>query len=86
MFLSAVSVLVVAQSSSKIPEGLMNNPVYMMGNKHETVTVNWLFVNCVMLSASYLLCDLQFGCSRQILNEAQELRKLCETESLSVVR
>ena len=28
MLLSAVSVLVVAQSSSEIPEGLMNNPVY----------------------------------------------------------
>ena len=28
MFLSAVSVLVVAQSSSEVPEGLMNNPVY----------------------------------------------------------
>ena len=28
MLLSAVSVLVVAQSSSKIPEELMNNPVY----------------------------------------------------------
>ena len=27
MFLSAVSVLAVAQSSSEIPEGLMNNPV-----------------------------------------------------------
>ena len=27
MFLSAMSVLVVAQSSSEIPEGLMNNPV-----------------------------------------------------------
>ena len=27
MFLSAVSVLVVARSSSGIPEGLMNNPV-----------------------------------------------------------
>ena len=26
MLLSAVSVLVVAQSSSEIPEGLMNNP------------------------------------------------------------
>jgi hypothetical protein len=29
MLLSAVSVLVVAQSSSDIPEGLMNNPVYI---------------------------------------------------------
>jgi len=28
MLLSAVSVLVVAQSSSEIPEGLMNNPLY----------------------------------------------------------
>ena len=27
MLLSALSVLVVAQSSSEIPEGLMNNPV-----------------------------------------------------------
>ena len=28
MLFSAVSVLVVAQSSSEIPEGLMNNPLY----------------------------------------------------------
>ena len=28
MLLSAVSVMVVAQSSSEIPEGLMNNSVY----------------------------------------------------------
>jgi len=28
MLLSAVSVLVVAQSSSEIPEGLTNNPVF----------------------------------------------------------
>ena len=28
MLLAAVSVLVVAQSSSEIPEGLMNNPIY----------------------------------------------------------
>jgi len=29
MLLSAVSVLVVVQSSSEVPEGLMNNPVYI---------------------------------------------------------
>jgi len=29
MILSAVSVLVVAQSSSEIPEGLTNNPVHI---------------------------------------------------------
>ena len=32
MLLSAVSVLVVAQSSSEVPEGLMNNPVYYYYN------------------------------------------------------
>ena len=36
MLLSAVSVLVVAQSSSEIPEGLMNNPV--------------LATNCILFS------------------------------------
>ena len=35
MLLSAVSVLVVAKSSSEIPEGLMNNPVY------------YITINCV---------------------------------------
>jgi hypothetical protein len=29
MFLSAVPVLVVVQLSSEVPEGLMNNPVYI---------------------------------------------------------
>ena len=37
MLLSAVSVLIVAQSSSEIPEGLMNNPVYT----GIAQTVNW---------------------------------------------
>ena len=50
MLLSAVSVLVVAQSSSEIPEGLMNNPVLQIRLKprrfHFTVTPidNSLFV------------------------------------------
>ena len=35
MLLSAVSVLVVAQSSSEIPEGLMNNPVDYVGEHYE---------------------------------------------------
>ena len=37
MLLSALSILVVAQSSSEIPEGLMNNPVY--GNVIFTVVL-----------------------------------------------
>ena len=41
MLLSAVSVLVVAQSCSEFPEGLMNNPVF----KYVTVTL------CCMLMA-----------------------------------
>ena len=35
MLLFTVSVLVVAQSSSKIPEGLMNNPVYPKRMRHK---------------------------------------------------
>ena len=34
MLLSAVSIFVVAQSSSEIPEGLMNNPVHTEYFKH----------------------------------------------------
>ena len=37
MLLSAVSVLVVAQSSSEVPEGLMNNPVYRGENTSVSV-------------------------------------------------
>ena len=36
MLLSAVSVLVVAQSSSEIPEGLMNNSVYISDQMRDT--------------------------------------------------
>jgi hypothetical protein len=38
MLLSAVSVLVVARSSSEIPEGLMNHPVYC-NTMHGTVNL-----------------------------------------------
>ena len=36
MLLSAVSVLVVAQSSSEIPEGIMNNPVQLVRTRWQT--------------------------------------------------
>ena len=49
MLLSAVSVLVVAQSSSEIPEGLMNNPVFLSLLYH--VTINSLTtINVVVQS------------------------------------
>ena len=41
MLLSAVSVLVVAQSSSEIPEGLMNNPVYWSPSQE----IRWILWN-----------------------------------------
>ena len=44
MLLSAVSILVVAQSSSEIPEGLMNNPVYTNKYKH-VITSRRLVLN-----------------------------------------
>ena len=45
MLLSAVSVLVVVQSSSEIPEGLMNNPVLADILKKQFVR----FINPVLL-------------------------------------
>ena len=44
MLLSAVSVLVVAQSSSEVPEGLMNNPVFI-----------YLWFNKAVSSSGYIL-------------------------------
>ena len=41
MLLSAVSVLVVAQSSSEIPEGLMNIPVYLERYKLRNYELNY---------------------------------------------
>ena len=45
MLFSAVSVLVVAQSSSEIPEGLMNNPVHCismsMSSDEEDIFIMW---------------------------------------------
>jgi len=42
MLLSAVSVLVVAQSSSEIPGGLMNNPVYYDAQTYERQIVRMI--------------------------------------------
>ena len=53
MLLSAVSVLVVAQSSSEIPEGLMNNPVFVLflnGSEWGPVAGGWTVVISLSLS------------------------------------
>ena len=46
MLLSVVSVLVVAQSSSEVPEGLMNNPVYSNIKFHENPSCGSRVVLC----------------------------------------
>jgi len=74
MLLSAVSVLVVALSSSEIPEGLMNNPVhtyiyiylfiYLLQLGCYPVAVVILHVNKTL---NWLLLDLsQEGCMRSM--------------------
>ena len=54
MLLSAVSVLVVAQSSSEIPEGLMNNPIYIY------IYIYMCVCMCVCVNNSSKLCRLVF--------------------------
>ena len=49
MLLSAVSVLVVAQSISEIPEGLMNNPVLIAFPRQQ-----WLRERASMLRCTYI--------------------------------
>ena len=56
MLLSAVSILVVAQSTSEIPEGLMNNPVlslmYGFTQKGKNQTVEGICKLCRIIDSS----------------------------------
>jgi hypothetical protein len=47
MILSAVSVLVLAQSSSEIPEELMNNPVYGTKLVEYCICMNFMVPPCI---------------------------------------
>ena len=79
MLLSAVSVLVVAQSSSEIPEELLNNPVYSnvkgMNNMLlpakiiDILSVVWLRV---MFSVCHLNCQFLLSRSLILLRQASE--------------
>ena len=54
MLLSVVSVLVVAQSISEIPEGLMNNSIYCCHFKRKlsiTCTLNWWRYNITVIQS-----------------------------------
>ena len=54
MLLSSVSVLVVAQSSSEIPEGLMNNPfIYPINGKICEDSTAWDVNNCYVLQKQF---------------------------------
>ena len=63
MLLSAVSVLVVAQSSSEIPEGLMNNPVLC---KHTCIIQGYLKCSIKMSLAerSFVYCPFSLSYRR----------------------
>ena len=64
MLLSALSVLVVAQSSSEIPEGLMNNPVYKL-----KVSV-WHY-ECCMLCVKCIHTSLLSSCTTPLFIQVQ---------------
>ena len=64
MLLFTVSVLVVAQSSSKIPKGLMNNPVYPKRMRHKKSQI-FIFVH-----DSTNLCSQVHS---QVVHKAQSL-------------
>ena len=59
MLLSAVSASVVAQSSSEISEGLMNNPVFI-GCEHVCAGISfviWLFsAHCMLVYSECIYC------------------------------
>ena len=62
MLLSAVSVLVVRQSTSEIPEGLMNNPVYECIALFHFVN---LYYHLFAASVRSLLCAINI-CSNKV--------------------
>ena len=69
MLLSAVSVLVVAQSSSEIPEGLMNNPVYLLSAALWMCLVHCYIVrNCTLLVSSFMTLYTGDMYSRKLYN------------------
>ena len=59
MLLSAVSVLVVAQSSSEVPEGLMNNPVFLKSRPPFSLCVS--FHVTLPKSAEQVFLQFDFG-------------------------
>ena len=69
MLLSAMSILVVAQSSSEIPEGLTNNPVYALQNiQNETyIKMRSVTTRRFKKSATFKKEDLIFSKTEQYM-------------------
>ena len=67
MLLSAVSVLVVAQSSSEIPEGLMNDPVHLIYTDHG-LSLHFSNTGCRTWGSSLLRSVSACGRERQPLH------------------
>jgi len=63
MILSAVSVLVVAQSSSEVPEGLMNNPVYARLNHYLLARTGPI---CTVIVREERMCKTKTMCVRNV--------------------
>jgi hypothetical protein len=60
MLLSAVSVLVVAQWSLEVPEGLMNNPVFSNNNQHKRI-LNIILWNIKLWFSCKIISDKDSG-------------------------
>ena len=58
MLLSAVSVFVVAQTSSEIPEGLMNNPVFLRRTYYLQVYVDFVYVIFIGRTGEGKVCPI----------------------------
>jgi len=81
MLLSAVSVLVVAQSSSEIPEGLMNNPVLQIILFFDCVTSSFILFLILMsvltLRFESVIIYASEGCKFQVF--IVPVTRLCDT-------
>ena len=83
MLLSAVSVLVFAQSSSEIPEGLMNNPVdkkcrkFVLSRRHLLYCI-FLFVTIIACQILCMVCLIsEFTVERRNASRVEAVSATC---------
>ena len=80
MLLSAVSVLVVAQSISEIPEGLMNNPVFTDNSPQHSLQLCLIhaLITSVITSIQSFHTNKEPACSPKILVTTQKMEWRCK--------